>query len=49
MTMIRKSMKTTGLMTGLLLLGSVLAPFANAGHVVCYDLGHGMYLCYWPQ
>jgi hypothetical protein len=48
MTIILKSLRASGLMTGLMLLGSAWTPLANAaGH--CYYLGFGWWLCYVPQ
>jgi hypothetical protein len=47
MTMIRNSMKTAGLIMGLLLLGSAMAPLADAEAVVCESRGT-YYFC-WIQ
>ena len=46
MTLIRKSMKATSLATGLMLLGSALAPFASAAVYVCIYLGGGWFACF---
>lgn len=37
MTMVRNSMKATALIIGLLLLGSAMAPLADAWAVVCQN------------
>jgi hypothetical protein len=47
MMMIRNSMKVTGLMMGLLLLGSAMAPLANAWAVIC-QIRSGKFSC-WIQ
>ena len=47
MTIIRNSMKTAGLIMGLLLLSSAMAPLADAEAVVCENRG-GHIFC-WIQ
>ena len=45
MKLIHKSMKATSLVTGLMLLGSALAPFASAAIYLCVYLGGGWFAC----
>jgi hypothetical protein len=45
MTLIRKSTKAAGLVTGLLALGTALAPFASAAIYLCFYLGGGWFAC----